>query len=219
MDTHSLDDEPLSTLPPCLHPLIHSPPCLPTAFVYSLNALAPCLCNIHNSRSPPRRQRSRTPPPPQRPVTPPLTEIQRDARTIVCMQLSQRCRAADLGQFLQDRCGDVRSCKIITDRNSGRSKGIAYVEFYDVESVPKSLALNGELVLGVPIMINLTESEKNRYSERSALLFMCLVRMRKRCSLFKCMQTGRLHIRWIPVLRRGSNKSTLYAHACVLMCL
>lgn len=94
--------------------------------------------------------------------------MERDARTIVCMQLSQQCRAPDLGQFLQEKAGPVRSCKIITDRVSGRSKGIAYVEFYDLDSIPKAIGLNGEALMGVPIMVMLTESEKNRLAAAKA---------------------------------------------------
>ena len=39
-----------------------------------------------------------------------------------------------------------------------------YVEFKDEESVPKAIQLTGQQLLGIPIIAQLTESEKNRQS-------------------------------------------------------
>jgi RNA-binding protein 39 len=39
---------------------------------------------------------------------------------------------------------------------------VGYVEFYDEESVPKALALTGQKLLGIPVIVQLTEAEKNR---------------------------------------------------------
>lgn len=58
--------------------------------------------------------------------------------------------------------GRVRDAKIITDRISGRSKGVGYVEFYDEQAVPAALALTGQKLLGIPVIVQLTEAEKNR---------------------------------------------------------
>lgn len=86
----------------------------------------------------------------------------RDQRTVVCMQLSRKCTERDLTEFLEDGTGGrVRSCRMISDRNN-RVKGIAYAEFAELESVPKALALSGQRLLGAPIMVMLTQSEKNR---------------------------------------------------------
>lgn len=41
-------------------------------------------------------------------------------------------------------------------------KGIAYIEFRDTESVPLAIALTGQRLLGVPIIVKLTQAEKNR---------------------------------------------------------
>lgn len=68
---------------------------------------------------------------------------ERDARTVFCMQLSSRIRSRDLEDFFSV-VGKVNDVRIITDTKTRRSKGIAYVEFCDVESVPlvsKSLCL------------------------------------------------------------------------------
>lgn len=39
---------------------------------------------------------------------------------------------------------------------------IGYVEFRSIELVEKAIALSGTVVMGLPIMVQLTESERNR---------------------------------------------------------
>lgn len=51
----------------------------------------------------------------------------------------------------------VRDVRMISDRNSRRSKGIAYVEFVDVSSVPLAIGLTGQRVLGVPIIVQASQ--------------------------------------------------------------
>jgi RNA-binding protein 39 len=69
--------------------------------------------------------------------------------------------------------------RIVTDRLSRRSKGsvffpyirlssdywidsIGYVEFRTIDLVEKALALSGTVVMGLPVMVQLTEAERNR---------------------------------------------------------
>jgi len=52
--------------------------------------------------------------------------------------------------------------RIVTDRLSRRSKGIGYVEFRGIDLVEKAIALSGTVVMGLPIMVQLTESERNK---------------------------------------------------------
>jgi RNA-binding protein 39 len=70
--------------------------------------------------------------------------------------------------------------RIVTDRLSRRSKGcalslfemffemlmssgsIGYVEFRSIDLVEKAMSLSGTVVMGLPIMVQLTESERNR---------------------------------------------------------
>lgn len=99
------------------------------------------------SRSPPpKRHRSPSPRPFRRGRTPPnglgdrsppedLSPEERDARTVFCMQLSQRIRARDLEEFFSS-VGKVRDVRLITCNKTKRFKGIAYIEFKDPESVP-----------------------------------------------------------------------------------
>jgi RNA-binding protein 39 len=56
----------------------------------------------------------------------------------------------------------VRSCKLIEDRITGRTKGIAYCEFKAPETVITALGINGQRLRGAPIVVMLTQAEKNR---------------------------------------------------------
>jgi len=77
------------------------------------------------------------------------------------MQLPRNCKPQDLKDHFK-KAGDVRDAKLIADRNSRRSKGIAYVEFREPESVQTALAMNGERLGPAPLIIMMTQSEKNR---------------------------------------------------------
>ncbi|XP_013778541.1 RNA-binding protein 39-like isoform X1 [Limulus polyphemus] len=114
--------------------------------------------------SSPRNEVRERPPPQRSPLREPNEELspeERDQRTVFCMQLSQRIRARDLEEFFS-AVGKVRDVKLIMDNKTRRSKGIAYVEFQLVESVSLALGLNGQKLLGVPIIVQPTQAEKNR---------------------------------------------------------
>uniref|UniRef100_A0A8C6ML68 RNA binding motif protein 39b n=1 Tax=Nothobranchius furzeri TaxID=105023 RepID=A0A8C6ML68_NOTFU len=112
-----------------------------------------------------KRSKSRTPVKKEKsPVRQPidnLTPEERDARTVFCMQLAARIRARDLEDFFS-AVGKVRDVRIISDRNSRRSKGIAYIEFVESSSVPLAIGLTGQRLLGVPIIVQASQAEKNR---------------------------------------------------------
>ncbi|XP_040293198.1 RNA-binding protein 39 isoform X1 [Bufo gargarizans] len=108
------------------------------------------------SKSPQKKEKS-----PVRGPIDNLTPEERDARTVFCMQLAARIRPRDLEEFFST-VGKVRDVRMISDRNSRRSKGIAYVEFVDVSSVPLAIGLTGQRVLGVPIIVQASQAEKNR---------------------------------------------------------
>jgi len=90
----------------------------------------------------------------------------RDSRTVLAMQLSQKTKEKDLKEFFSV-VGDVRSVKMIQDRHSRRSKaiGIAYIEFKYSQSVPLALGLNGQPVNGIPIIVQQSQAEKNRHAQ------------------------------------------------------
>ena len=56
----------------------------------------------------------------------------------------------------------MKDVRLITDNKTRRSKGICYVEFADPESVPLAIGLAGQKLLGVPIMVQHSQAEKNR---------------------------------------------------------
>ncbi|KAG0135289.1 hypothetical protein HOY82DRAFT_632249 [Tuber indicum] len=115
------------------------------------------------SRSPRRRGgRGRT-----RSRSPQLTEDERDRRTVFVQQLAARLRTKELITFFE-KVGPVKEAQIVKDRVSGRSKGVGYVEFKDEASVPKAIQLTGQKLLGIPIIAQLTEAEKNRQARVSA---------------------------------------------------
>ena len=62
----------------------------------------------------------------------------------------------------------VRDVRIITDNKTRRSKGIAYIEFRDTEAVPLALGLSGQRLLGVPIIVQVSQAEKNRQVQAAA---------------------------------------------------
>nr|XP_023014101.1 RNA-binding protein 39 [Leptinotarsa decemlineata] len=96
--------------------------------------------------------------------TSPLEELspeERDARTVFVMQLSQRIRARDLEDFFSS-VGKVRDVRMIVCNKTRRFKGIAYIEFKDPESVALALGLSGQKLLGIPIIVQHTQAEKNR---------------------------------------------------------
>ena len=51
----------------------------------------------------------------------------------------------------------VRDVRIISDRNSRRCKGIAYIEFFEEDSVPPALKLSGTKIMGIPIQVQHTQ--------------------------------------------------------------
>ncbi|XP_050974117.1 RNA-binding protein 39b isoform X2 [Labeo rohita] len=120
-----------------------------------------------------RRSRSRSPFKKEKsPVRQPIDNLspeERDARTVFCMQLAARIRPRDLEDFFS-AVGKVRDVRMISDRNSRRSKGIAYVEFVDATSVPLAIGLTGQRVLGVPIIVQASQAEKNRAAAMASML-------------------------------------------------
>jgi len=77
------------------------------------------------------------------------------------MQLSARIRPRDLEEFFSS-VGKVRDVRIITDNKTRRSKGISYVEFSSPDAVPLAIGLTNQRLLGVPIIVQPSQAEKNR---------------------------------------------------------
>ncbi|KAL6740605.1 hypothetical protein Aduo_013948 [Ancylostoma duodenale] len=137
----------------------------------------PRVIDHRDRRSPIRRSpptRNRLPGPERRDVMPftarsspprgaklDMSAEERDQRTLFILQIARQTRPRDLEEFFS-AVGSVRDVRIITDSRTGRSKGIAYVEFWEEESVPLGLALSGQKLLGAPLVIQRTCAERNR---------------------------------------------------------
>ncbi|TDZ33682.1 RNA-binding protein rsd1 [Colletotrichum spinosum] len=89
-------------------------------------------------------------------VAPEMTTVKR-----LPSQLAARLRTRDLKTFFE-KVGPVNEAQIVKDRISQRSKGVGYVEFKNEDSVTQALQLTGQKLLGIPIIVQLTEAEKNR---------------------------------------------------------
>ncbi|CAK1362146.1 RNA-binding protein rsd1 [Cercospora beticola] len=98
--------------------------------------------------------------------TPEPTDDERDRRTVFVQQLAARLRSRELKEFFE-QVGSVVDAQIVKDRVSGRSKGVGYVEFKEEESVEKAIGLTGQKLLGIPIIAQLTEAEKNRQARNT----------------------------------------------------
>ncbi|KAL4310273.1 hypothetical protein GQ457_01G000470 [Hibiscus cannabinus] len=90
----------------------------------------------------------------------PEVDPERDQRTVFAYQISLKANERDVYEFFT-RAGKVRDVRLIMDRNSRRSRGVGYIEFYDVMSVPMAIALSGQPLLGQPVMVKPSEAEKN----------------------------------------------------------
>lgn len=98
-----------------------------------------------------------------------IMDLTRDARTIFVSQMVVRATERDVEEFFE-QVGPVQRVSLIKDKHTQKSKGYGYVEFSDLESVPKALLLNGQkfcmkhpacVCSGFPIAVKPSEAEKN----------------------------------------------------------
>ncbi|KAI4310391.1 hypothetical protein MLD38_035372 [Melastoma candidum] len=90
----------------------------------------------------------------------PEADPERDQRTVFAYQMPLKASERDVYEFFS-KAGKVRDVRLIMDRNSRRSKGVGYIEFFDAMSVPMAIAMSGQLLLGQPVMVKPSEAEKN----------------------------------------------------------
>lgn len=86
----------------------------------------------------------------------------RDRRTIIAHQLAARITKKQLRDFFDFHGCNVVDCSIVKDRATNRSRGIAFVEFKHYSDVQRALSLTGEKLVGIPILIDITDTEKER---------------------------------------------------------
>jgi RNA-binding protein 23/39 len=134
-----------------------------------------------------RRKRSRTPPLQLKKLSPRAIEVddlekrleaakrqaeeaQRDDCTVLVVKLHIKADEYDVYKFFSNAgVGKVRDVKVIRDTKTGKSKGVAYVEFYTPDSVLKSMTLSGQMINGQAISVQPSQAEKNRAAAATRL--------------------------------------------------
>ncbi|TIA88671.1 hypothetical protein E3P99_02469 [Wallemia hederae] len=112
-----------------------------------------------------RRSRSRSrSPPPDIPIEENVDSLESEQRSVFVNQLSTRTTSNDLRRFFQDKLGSraIVDARVVSDKNSRRSKGIGYVEVRTASMIDQALALSGELLNGIPMIVTQSEADKNR---------------------------------------------------------
>eukprot|EP00933_Yihiella_yeosuensis_P065748 TRINITY_DN6971_c0_g2_i1.p1 TRINITY_DN6971_c0_g2~~TRINITY_DN6971_c0_g2_i1.p1 ORF type:complete len:164 (+),score=43.30 TRINITY_DN6971_c0_g2_i1:114-605(+) len=94
-------------------------------------------------------------------------QAKRMDRTVMIMGLSPRADERDIFEFFSGRAGTVRDVQIIRDARTGRSKGVAYVEFGSAEAMVKSLGLSGQSIKGHKVMVQQSQSDPGRGTHAS----------------------------------------------------
>ncbi len=83
----------------------------------------------------------------------------RDDYTIFVHQIHPKVDDRDLFDFFS-YVGRVLDIRLIRDQRTTKSKGLAYIEFWERDSVQKAISLNGCELGGYPISIQITQSEQ-----------------------------------------------------------
>jgi RNA-binding protein 39 len=89
-----------------------------------------------------------------------LEKLDRDTRTVFAYNLSTKADEREIYKFFS-AAGIVSDVRIIYDRNTPRSKGMAYVEFKDKASIENALSLTGQTLRNQVVMVKSSEAEKN----------------------------------------------------------
>eukprot|EP00747_Dinoflagellata_sp_TGD_P027521 gnl/TRDRNA2_/TRDRNA2_132661_c0_seq3.p1 gnl/TRDRNA2_/TRDRNA2_132661_c0~~gnl/TRDRNA2_/TRDRNA2_132661_c0_seq3.p1 ORF type:complete len:456 (-),score=108.00 gnl/TRDRNA2_/TRDRNA2_132661_c0_seq3:131-1498(-) len=94
-----------------------------------------------------------------------IDDATRGDRTVMIVCLHHKADERDVYEFFSSNCGKVRDVQIIRDARTGRSKGLAYIEFYLQESTLKALALSGNPIKGQAVRVQPSQAEKNRAAQ------------------------------------------------------
>lgn len=88
-----------------------------------------------------------------------LSERPEGCTTVFLGNLSFDIEEDTIKDFAKD-CGEVKTIRWLTDRNTGDFKGCGFCEFATTEAVDKFIKLNGQKVMGRPIRIDYAQSRK-----------------------------------------------------------
>lgn len=83
------------------------------------------------------------------------------ARTLYVGNLPWATKAEDLGDAFSAH-GEVLSSRVITDRETGRSRGFGFVEVRDEDAETMIAAMNGTELNGRVITVNEAKSREDR---------------------------------------------------------
>jgi hypothetical protein len=75
------------------------------------------------------------------------------------MNINLKADERDIFNFFAS-VGRINDIKLIRDKHTKKSKGIAYVEFSTVEAAISALTLNQQILLSMPVLIKPSEAEK-----------------------------------------------------------
>jgi len=84
---------------------------------------------------------------------------EREQRTVFAAQIHPKNEEWEIFNFFSD-VGKVLDVQLTRDSRTLKSKGLAYVEFEDRRSVPHALALSGRNLNGYPVLIQMTQSNR-----------------------------------------------------------
>ncbi|KAK2195966.1 bifunctional RNA recognition motif domain/RNA-binding domain superfamily/Nucleotide-binding alpha-beta plait domain superfamily/Splicing factor [Babesia duncani] len=99
-----------------------------------------------------------------------MEKAQREDLTVLVVNLSLNVDERDIYEAFSEHAGKVRDVQCVKDARSGKSKGVAYVEFYTQDSVLKALAMSGFELLGQRIRVQSSQAEKNRAAKAAKML-------------------------------------------------
>jgi len=94
-----------------------------------------------------------------------VEDATRGDRTVMIVCLHHKADERDVYEFFSGNAGKVRDVQIIRDARTGRSKGLAYIEFYLQEATLKALALSGQPIKGQAVRVQPSQAEKNRAAQ------------------------------------------------------
>lgn len=86
--------------------------------------------------------------------------LERDERTVLASSLPMRAEERDLFDFFSS-VGEVVDVRMILDRSTRRSRGMAFIEFATQEEATAALALTGAELKGQAVQVRASEAQKN----------------------------------------------------------
>lgn len=84
------------------------------------------------------------------------------SKTLYVGNLPWSATEDDLNQAFSPYC-EVINCRVITDRETGRSRGFGFVEINDDDVDRVVRAVNGLIMGGRPLKVNEARPRQNRY--------------------------------------------------------